>query len=264
MRILYLFALATFLLGCDGFGITSIRDICSENPTMCSDLNQDAWCQSEKSLIIRNRYALSQQVSEQETYNLMVNFENYRKCITPASKIEYIKDRKKETSRKQGLITAENELKRLKRETKNSSHPPLLYYHWSRFNDDSALEKLLNLEQQGELENPEMQVAMASYYIKRDLDKATEVLLHALSLYPAGAEVDTDIFRGLSAIYLKTEDFAKAYIWAYVGREFKMENLDLAQIETVLLKQNVKLAALVEKAEDYIEAIEDGRFSGQL
>jgi hypothetical protein len=261
MRFFCLIVLSLVMSGCDGFGIKSIRDICAENPTMCEDLNQDAWCLAEKSKIIRNRYILAKQDSDDETYDLMVNFENYRKCITPASKIEYIKDRAKETSRKQGLITAENELKRLNLETQNSSHPRLLYYHWSRFNNESALEKLLKLEQQGKLENPDMQVAMASYYIKRDLNKATKVLLHALSLYPADAEVDTDIFRGLSAIYLKTEDFANAYIWAYVGSEFKLENLDLAQIETVLLKQNVKLAPLIEKAEAYIEAIEDGNFN---
>lgn len=264
MRVFYVLVLSLALGGCDGFGVKSIRDICAQNPQLCEDLNQDAWCLAEKSKIIRNRYLLAQQTSEQETYELMVNFENYRKCISPASKIEYIKDRNKETSRKQGLITAENELTRLKLETENSTHPFLLYYHWSRFNENSALEKLLKLEQQGKLENPDMQVAMASYYIKRDLNKATNVLLHALSLYPAGADVDTDIFRGLSAIYLKTEDFTNAYIWAYVGREFKMENLDLAQIETVLLKQNIKLAPLIDKAETYIDAIEDGNFAAQL
>jgi len=264
MRVIYLLVLPLALSGCDGFGVKSIRDICAQSPQMCEDLNQDAWCLAEKSKIIRNRYALAQQASDQQTYELMVNFENYRKCISPASKIEYIKDRDKETSRKQGLITAENELKRLTLETENSSHPQLLYYHWSRFNHKSALDKLLSLEQQGELENPQMQVAMASYYIKRDLNKATNALLHALSLYPADAEVDVDIFRGLSAIYLKTEDFPNAYIWAYVGREFKLDNLDLAQIETLLLKRNVKLAPLKEKAEDYVQAIEDGNFSAQL
>lgn len=260
MRLVYLLMLSFVLSACDSFGRLSIKEICDENPQMCNDLNPDAWCLAEKSKIIRSRYQLAQQVTSEDTYNLLLNFENYKKCITPASKIEYIKNRDKETGRKKGLLTAQTELKRLRLETSNSKHPLLLYYHWSRFNDESALQQLLTFEQRGELESPKMQVVMASYYIKRDLNKATRVLFHALELYPEDAQVDTDIFRGLSSIYMKLEDFPKAYLWAYVGKEFDMENLDLAQIETVLLKQKVNLKPIKQQAEKYVEAIQDGEF----
>ena len=78
--------------------------------------------------------------------NCSKGFESYNQCITLAAKIEHIKLKSKTTSRIEGQLTSIKEMTRLYQDTKNTNHPGLLYYHWSRNNEQSALTRLLAME----------------------------------------------------------------------------------------------------------------------
>lgn len=263
-RFIGLTALCLVLSGCDTFTTVSVKEICEEHPQLCNDLNPDSWCRAEKSRIIKDRYEQLTSPSDLLKYDLLLGFENYKKCISKAAQIEHIKLKEKQSERVRGLMTAERELKRLARETKGVDVPHLLYYHWSRFHDEEALKAFLQYEKRGELEYPEMQVALATYYSKFDRPKTIHLLFHALELYGEDAEVDPEIFRSLSTLYMKEERFDQAYLWGYIGQEFGIKDLNLTSIESLLVQQNIATKPLVKAAQRYIEDIEDGRFIAPL
>ncbi len=250
-----------FLLsGCENMFEKSISDICDEYPQMCSDLNKDAWCRAEKSNIIKNRFLNFKQPQDSWKYELLMNFESYKKCITKAAQIEHIKLREKKSGRIVGLIAAEKELQRLARDTAESTDPQLLYYHWSRFGSEQHLDKFLEYRDSGLLETPELQIALATFYVKNDLDKTIQSLLHALELYQEDDEVDPEIFKSLANIFIKKENFSAAYTWGYIARKFEVEELDLSQIETLVRQSGGNIDKLKDGAEGYFDNIESGVF----
>ena len=248
------------LAGCDGFSEKSIASICEESSNFCTDLNADSWCRAEKSVIIRARYKDSVEPGDKNKYDLLLGFEDYKKCIDKASKIEHIKFKEKQTGRVEGLLTAERELKRLSRMTKDSNDPHLLYYHWSRHNNEDAIKAFMRYRDTGELETPELQVALASYYTKFDLPKTVKTLHHALELHEKGDEINTTIFSSLTTIHMKLEEFDKAYIWGLIAVEHDVTDLDVVQVETVLMQKGIDTEALQKTAKAYSKAIDKGRF----
>lgn len=259
-----LLCLTVLLSACDGFFAKSVNSICEDHPNLCNDLNPDGWCRAEKAHIIKNRYSELDQASDLLNYRLLISFEDYKACISKAAQIEHIKLREKEVGRMKGLLTAERELKRLARLTRQSKDPHLLYYHWSRFGNKESLQYFLSYEKQGKLETSELQLALASYYVKFDLPKAQQLLYHALELYQSNDEIDNEIFTSLTTLYMKLEDYPNAYTWAYVARKFNAEGLDLVQVETLLPHNQSNLEQLQKRAEKYVSDIKDGEFKSPI
>ena len=264
LRNLYFVIAIIAMSGCDALLSASISDICDEYPQMCQDLNSDAWCRAEKSNIIKNRYNNLQAPSDDTRYQLLLNFEDYKDCISKASQIEHIKLREKTSDRIAGLITAERELQRLARDTEESEDPRLLYYHWSRFASQPHLEKFLAYQEAGQLETPELQLALASYYLKIDSELTKRILFHALELVEEGAAVHPDILNGLTNIFVNDGQYEDAYIWGYVALEFDVKNLDLPELEAMLLRNGSSSKTLKKQAEYYYEAIKDGEFRSPI
>ena len=261
MQFVWLVIGCVLLFGCEQFSGKSIADICKEYPQMCHDLNPDSWCRTEKSNIINNRYQNLLAPSDDVKYQLMLNFEDYRECISKASQIRHIKLPEKTAGRVKGLLTAEQQLQRLARDTAKSSDPRLVFYHWSRFSSGSHKEKFLHYQDQGLLETAELQVMLASFYIKNDLSRTVETLHHALELYPAQAEIDTEIFISLVSIYVKQHKFDLAYVWGYVAKQFDIDTLDLPQIEVQVRQTTKNIDTLKHLGEQYSDDIRKGKFS---
>lgn len=262
MRLLCLLIFSLFLFGCENafFGEKTISQICREYPQMCQDLNSDAHCRKEKAEIIRSRYANLQAPSDQLKYQLLLQFEDYKVCIGKAAQIEHIKRKEKKTDRVKGVITARRQLAQLARDTKDSKDPYLLHYHWSRFGKEESMNNFLALEATGALEKPDLQVKLAEYYVKKDLDRTVNILYHALELYKSGDTVDPEIFYSLSTIFLKQERFPRAYVWAYIAKEYGVRDLDLAQIEALVRQVGKRPNRLEDIADDYISDIRSGKF----
>lgn len=263
MRIFALFPLIVMLSACDELFSLSAEDICEEQPQFCTDLNPDGWCLEEKSRIVHHRYKYLKAPAEILDYRLLLDFEDYKTCISKAAQIVHIKQSEKQANRMQAVVVAEKELKRLVRKTRHSSEPHLLLYHWSRFGKEESLQKFLSLRDKGQLNSPGLQIGLASYYVKFDLEKAVSSLYRALELYTEKDEVDSEIFTSLSTIYMKLEDFKHAYVWGKVAEEFSKKSINLALIKP-LLSASDKIKNLDKVAEDYVDAIEERRFKTPL
>ena len=164
-------AFAILLTGCEES--LTVEGICVQSPAMCNDLNQDSHCKAQRERTIFSRHLESLQPTDEHKYQLLKAFEHYNQCIALAANIQHIKLKSKTTARRRAHLTSMREIARIYQQTKHTSHPGLLYYHWSRNNDESALTRLLALEHTAEVEqSAEMQFYLASYYIKVDEEKA--------------------------------------------------------------------------------------------
>ncbi len=261
MRFIALIAGSLLLSGCTDIFEKSIADICEDHPQMCKNLNKDGWCRAEKSRIIKSRYHHFLAPDEEYKYQLLLGFEDYKACISKASQIEHIKLKEKKTGRVKALLAAEKELKLLARDTRDSDNPNLVYFHWSRFGSESHLDKFLSYRDKGLLETPELQVALASYYVKFDQEKTIDALFHALELYQEGDEINPEIFKSLTNIFIKLEDFSTAYKWGYVAKEFDGKDLDLPEVETLVIRNGGNVEALEKAAEYYVDKLKEGDFN---
>ncbi len=263
LRIAIIWSLVLVLSGCDflkQFQQVTVARICKDYPHLCNDLNPDAHCRYEKAEIIRTRYAHLQTPTDPLKYQLLLLFEDYKECVTLASKIEHIKLKEKKSGRVKGMLTAQRELRQLSRDTEESDYPYLLYYHWSRHGSEDALKRFIAKQNSSELNEPELQKYLAEHYVKFDLEKTVEILHRALELYESGDEIDPEIFYSLSTIYLKLEMFAKAYLWGYIAKDFDIKELDLGQIEAIVIQQNKSPGQIESIASRYISDIRSGEF----
>ncbi|WP_258313037.1 DUF2989 domain-containing protein [Alteromonas sp. KUL49] len=208
------------LSGCSDMFKPTIAEICETHSEFCLDLNLDARCRYDRADIIRLRYEHKDDPSDAYKYPLMLAFEEYLVCVEEAQHIEHIKRRGKEATRLKGVLTAQQELSRLARETKTSPDPYLSYYHWSRFNDRDALSRFESYAQRRNIDDPNLLVILASLQIKYDNALTTQTLYRALSIYKDSSDIDVSIFHSLVSIALDDDKFQMAYVWLSVAESF--------------------------------------------
>ncbi|WP_199611647.1 DUF2989 domain-containing protein [Flocculibacter collagenilyticus] len=256
---LFTFLLAIALTGCGDAEMT-VRQACKDKPEICDDLNKDGHCNAERREVILYRHAERKLPTDKNKYNLLIALEDYSQCINLASKIEHKKLKEKTTSRVEGHLTSLREIKRVSRDTQTSELPELLYYHWSRNGDEEALEKFLALEEQGQLNTPELQFALATYWVKRDLNKTLRLLYNALALYEPEDEIEPEIFHALTTVYLKKRDYKKAYVWAQISKVFGDTNVEIEELRFILIEQKANLEGLDKLIEKTLEEIRSYSF----
>lgn len=236
--------------------------MCKDNPALCEDLNPDQWCRAEKADIIKHRYRFGDELTPEQYYRKLTMFEDYQRCITKASGITHKKYRDVENGRMKGVITARKELDRMSRITKSSDHPLLAYYHWSRFSDESAKDRFLRAAEQGELQSPELLIALASIQVKRDLTNAKQSLYRALSLYENEENIDPTVFQSLATIALEEEKFGLVYMWSRVGQEFEAGVND-HQLTAMATQYKLPVSLLDDVVDEVIDALGDGDFDAE-
>lgn len=259
MKIVWLSLSLLLLAGCEPEQQT-VAQICKDTPGMCTDLNEDSHCNVQRREVIIDRVAESKLPSDKNKYKLLISFEKYSKCIELASGIEHIKLKEKTTSRVNGFLTSLREIKRLTEETVSSDDPNLLQYHWSRQQSQSHLDRFLIAEKNKQLETPELQIALASYYMKRDAKKTIDILHHALSLYPADAEVDPEIYTALTTIYYKQRNYQLSMLWALIAEDAGIERIEFSKIKTELKDLKIDTDPIESLADDTIDSISSGQF----
>lgn len=238
----------------------TVAKICKEKPGLCSDLNEDSHCNIQRREVIFERYAEAKLPSDSNKYKLLIGFEKYSKCIELAAGIEHIKLKEKTTSRVNGYLTSIAQIKRLTDETVSSDDPNLLYYHWSRQQSQPHLEKFLAAEKAGKLETPELQLALASYYMKRDQAKTINILHHALSLSAPTGNIDPEIYTILTTIYYKQRQFPLSFHWALIAEQAGIERIEFALIRKELKQQQFDLDQIEQQAEQTMAMLEQGKF----
>jgi hypothetical protein len=249
------------LAACEDLFRPSITTICEEHPQLCAGLNKDGWCRAEKAEIIRHRFDHLNDNSDDHIYRLLRHYESYEVCIEKAAQIRHIKYRDKEADRMQGYLTAQQAIKDLSRETRDSTDPHLQYYHWSRHQDETAKARFLAQARRGNFNSPELWVMVASVHLKRDNEKARKALYKALSFYQDIDEVNQDIFKSLITVNLDDERYASAFVWANVYAEVNEAGEAALEDTRPLVLQPINTAALSDIADKIEDAINQGSFN---
>ncbi|TMP16440.1 DUF2989 domain-containing protein [Pseudoalteromonas sp. S2721] len=249
------------LAGCED--PLTLAKVCDETPGFCSDLNKDSHCKEQRAEVIIQRYVEYKSPTDENKYQLLKDFEKYDQCVSLAAKIEHIKLKEKTTSRVEGHLTSIKEMTRIFQDTKNTDHPGLLYYHWSRNNDQSALTKLLALEEKQDkrvTEDAEMQFFLASYYVKFDDEKTIDLLYKTLELNQAGETPNPEIYPTLVSLFYKHEKYKHAYTFARVAQLSGYEDVDILPIEHQLAAAGKSLDSLDDLAQKTFDSIQEGSF----
>ncbi|PHR85668.1 MAG: hypothetical protein COA59_01620 [Colwellia sp.] len=211
MKFLTLFFLLLLLSSCDSS--QSLTELCKENSQICQEFGQDNWCKSERINVALARIELKAINKDSLKYNLLIAYENYVGCMGLASQIQHIKLKEKTTIRKNNLIKAKTKLVALSDQTLNSTHPHLLYYHWSRKLNKNALTQFLMLEGSAALENSISQFQLATYYVKKDKNKTLHLLFRSLELHQPNEKIIPEVFETLVTIFSNKGKPKQAYIW---------------------------------------------------
>jgi hypothetical protein len=260
MKYLVLSMSLVMLSGCSE-GELTLRAVCEQEPGLCSDLNSDSHCNLQRRDLIMQRFEEKRLPSDKNKYQLLVDFEKYSKCIELAAGIEHIKLKEKTTTRMIGYMTSLKEIRRLSDETVSSDDPHLLFYHWSRNKSDSHLQRFLQAEQNKQLETPELQMALVSYYSKRDTEKSIQLLHHALELYPPNPKIDPEIYASLTSIFYKKKDYASSYHWAVLAQKSGAFNVELQELKIYLEQAKLDHKKIKEAAEHTLAQLQLGQFT---
>lgn len=224
-----------FLFSCDSS--KNLADMCKENPQICHEFGEDSWCKSERIDVALSRIAVKTQKQDFQKYQLLVAYEGYVKCMSLASQIQHIKLKEKTTLRKNNLLKAKAQLAELSDQTLSSSHPHLLYYHWSRELNEKSLQQFLQLEGSSELENATSQYHLATYYSKKNIHKTLSLLFRALELHQPKEKLIPEVLQTLATIFTNKEKPKQAYIWL---KTYQLARNSNNQQELFTLRQYAK------------------------
>ena len=249
-----------FISACDS-GPT-LSNICQDHPELCQEFTEDSWCKAERKNTIISSYQLQQTNNDKNKYTLLLDYEAYAKCVSFSTQIEHIKLKEKRTARINNHEKVKQRIHQLSQETKDSKHPNLLYYHWSRYLDEDAIKHLLTMEGSGALETPTLQFNLATYYTKIDRKKTLALLYHALELYQPDAVLNTEIFQSLFTIYNHEKKYKQAYIWLKVWRLYDPENEVITEENLLEFseKHQIDAAFLNKVASKTLNNIESAKF----
>ncbi|MCO4797755.1 MAG: DUF2989 domain-containing protein [Colwelliaceae bacterium] len=223
--IFIMFTTLFLLISCDSG--PNFAQLCEENPKICNEFHEDSWCKRERIGVGAANIAHKQTPEDLQKFNQLVAYEKYNKCVSHASKIEHIKLKEKKTLRIENMMKARGRIEEISNQTSKSNHPRLLYFHWTRYLNEESLEKFLALEGTSELETPESQYELATYYAKRDQDKTLQLLFHSLELYQDGNIINNEIFKSLSSIFADKNEIKQSYIWLKILTMYDPEDPDI-------------------------------------
>ncbi len=248
------------LMGCDKG--PSFAELCEQHTEICQEFQQDTWCKRERIAVGFANLNHKLTASDGNQYQQLIAYEDYAQCMEHASQIEHIKLKVKKTIRVNNVIKAQERIKEISKATESSEHPDLLYFHWSRYLNERALNKFIALEGNEVLEKPNRQVNLASYYSKRDPNKTLKLLYHALELYPSNATIDTEIFKSIASVFADKKEHKQAYIWSKILHLYDPEdkNINDKGLISYLKTHNLNGQFLDRVAKTTLNNIVEGKF----
>jgi len=255
-----LIVILPLLTGCDTG--PDLATLCEQHPDICNEFTEDNWCKVERKNTAFAQLALRNTGKDKQKIDLLHAYEDYAKCMDRASKIEHIKLKHKTTRRIDNHLKAKEKINQLSIDTNRSEHPELLYYHWSRYVNKRALNKLLAMEGSDVLNTPESQFNLATYYIKRDTGKTLTLLFKALELNKPENSVNTEIFKSLTSIYTNMKEYKQAYIWLKILTLYDPEDNTISDKTLSEYSKGYQLDSdfLDKVAKTTLDKIEDGQF----
>jgi len=240
----------------------SFAELCDLHPEICQEFKEDSWCKKERISVGFANLAHHEKPEDLQKFNQLISYEKYAKCMDHASKIEHIKFKEKQTMRVTNVAHARKRIKEISDATINSKHPNLLYYHWSRYLDNDALQEFLALEDGDQLETPSLQLNLATYYAKKDQEKTLDLLYHALELTKVNQPINTEIFKSIATIFADKNKHKQVYIWSKILNLYSPEDETVKAIKLDKYADtfNLKQSFLDKVASRTLNTILDGQF----
>ena len=195
----------------------STESLCNDNLSLCQSLNlNDGQCRIQRTNLIWQRYDTLQTPTDEHKFKELKLTKEYQFCLEYAAIIEPTELKQRKTKRIQALYHSYESIERLNQELRLSQDPHIIYYRWSQ-GDQIAKQQFIALEGNKELEHPELQLALASYYIKKDKTKTLDILHHSLSLYKTNDNININILRSLATLYYQQNNEYAAYVWTTIA-----------------------------------------------
>ncbi|WP_232603687.1 DUF2989 domain-containing protein [Photobacterium carnosum] len=195
--------------------------LCNDNPNLCQQLNlNDGQCRIQRTNLIWQRYDTLQTPTDEYKFKELKATKEYQYCLEYAARIEPTKLKQRKTKRIQALYHSYESIERLNQELQSSQDPHIIYYRWNQ-GDQIAKQQFIALEGDEKLEHPELQLALARYYVNKDKHKTLDLLHHSLSLYKAKDNINISILRSLSTLYYQQHNMAAAYVWTNISTHYQ-------------------------------------------
>ncbi|WP_231730691.1 DUF2989 domain-containing protein [Photobacterium aquimaris] len=237
--------------------------LCNDNPQLCQPLNlNDGQCRIQRTNLIWQRYDTLQTPTVQHKFKELKATQEYQFCLEYAARIEPTELKQRKTKRIQALHHSYEAINRLTQELQSSQDPHIILYRWTQ-GDQNAKQQFLALEGNAELEHPELQLALASYYIDKNKTKTLNILHHSLSLYKANDDININILHTLATLYFQQKNTSAAYVWTKVANQYhsntqtKTVTSSLKNRFNLTDKEQQKLNTAVT---DIIKALNDGQY----
>lgn len=234
MHYIIIFITFFLLIGCkETKERIPLIQLCEKHSMICEDLNdwkKDDKCKDERVELIYARKTELDLPSDKNRFSLIQHFEKYASCIERAAGIEHKKYVEKKSQRLQGLLTAYNELERLKNETQNAELPELLFWHGTRHKNEEFLKRYLEQKDSKEYNTAEHQIRLAFYYSKYEHQNAINHYLQALKLSQKNNAYDPIIFLGLASNYNALKNYKEGYYFAYLLKLLNLVTMNNADI----------------------------------
>ncbi|ATC57852.1 DUF2989 domain-containing protein [Vibrio anguillarum] len=239
--------------------------LCADNPNLrCERLNMDdGQCRIPRTDLIWHRFEVLKNPSDSNRIQEYGFVKAYRKCLELASQIQAIDQTELKQRRFEALVNAGHDLETIVDELHKSRSPETLYFLWSQIGDKQARREFLQLEGKPELENAEMQYALATFYVQRDREKAIYLLHRTLELSPKGS-INLDAIKSLASTNQILKQKEKAYIWAMVGKTFNVPVASETELKLLYGFDQEKFDALDDITEKIVDAIKNGQFKPEL
>jgi hypothetical protein len=302
-----------FFSACNSPGDTehvTLETACAYDEAFCVAITADSRCRPERKDMIVNRYKLKISQNLHVAHDALVSNEKYLKCAKLAKMIEYIdvkaryaeSDRnrtqpltaeekrqraayaasisRRKSSKVENYIYAQKEHALLEKRTSVSRIPALAHYHWTRHSSNEAIEALVALDEQGDLDISYLQYAMSLHYASFNDKKALNALHKSLALYPSDQYKPKDkatsytpqhvafddnnllhfeTLRALSHSTFSQGNYAASYVYAKLLR---INNDTTANIDMLLNRlTRHKKSLLDEDAEILDDMITNGRLT---
>ncbi|GGZ42580.1 MULTISPECIES: DUF2989 domain-containing protein [Shewanella] len=253
------FILIAWVSGCDNSG--NPATICKNNPELCDDLHKDSWCRREKNSLIIQRYQVktTSEPSGKQIYHLLVNLENYNRCVGLASGVQHILNPERTNDRARAYGLSAQSLSELQASTKGSNDIYIAFYHWAHLGDDAALKILLEAEQQQQIDSPEILAGLAGYYLKFDAIKAKQLYLKVFSK-STDKNFDSDWLLGLASASRQLQDMEQAYLLSRANLLLTDNPVDEAQLKAMIGNNSQLSTHLDEQASNLAEALKTGNY----
>lgn len=247
------FTLISALEDEESYSKEEIENVCKQNTKFCEKVPFDSYCSEERGHLVVSRDAFIGNDSDENQYEYMVDLENMIKCTEKHSHIQYKNPRNRHIEQdKLGIELTPEVIKKRETELENYASkqsrrfktlhylqeqlehadkyalkqetPYLLYWNWSRHQNQDAFDKLIAYEEKHGLSDSQLNFMFAQGMVKYDMDKANDLISKSLKYYDhrnyipmsediKDAPIHVQAFRFKYKYNLNKGNYDRAYIY---------------------------------------------------